>query len=313
MVMFCRQCLYPLQHLTSRACPECGQAFDPQRPETYLTDAQRPRQRGLALMSAGAIGAYALVILIHVVGTPLGDPLGFAFDVTMLVLAIPLKIAALVGVLLILIDTSRLVAGNAKATVTVGLCWSAIGLGWVALMALFRDPMANLLSNAAVKYLVTYDPDQYGRGAEFIRRWTNGEIVLVEASLVLVLAWSQIGVGYWLGREVGVRVVLPFVVPVLLVVHAAMFDLFQLDWDNFHSDIFSGGLLMDIMVPFFPTDPYSSIGTLCYTGVAAGWYVLDRRTHRDKLHLPPGENVPIAASLEVCHDQCACLGRTNTN
>jgi len=34
--MFCRRCRYNLYGLTTHACPECGLAFDPQNPRTYL-------------------------------------------------------------------------------------------------------------------------------------------------------------------------------------------------------------------------------------------------------------------------------------
>lgn len=34
--MFCRRCQYNLHGLTTQACPECGLAFDPQNPRTYL-------------------------------------------------------------------------------------------------------------------------------------------------------------------------------------------------------------------------------------------------------------------------------------
>ncbi|WP_432797849.1 hypothetical protein [Poriferisphaera sp. WC338] len=34
--MFCQKCNYLLDHLHSESCPECGQPFDPQKPDTYL-------------------------------------------------------------------------------------------------------------------------------------------------------------------------------------------------------------------------------------------------------------------------------------
>lgn len=35
--MFCRRCKYNLRNLSANACPECGEAFNPYVPQTYLT------------------------------------------------------------------------------------------------------------------------------------------------------------------------------------------------------------------------------------------------------------------------------------
>lgn len=53
--MHCYQCHYNLAHLTRDSCPECGRAFDPDNPKTYL---EQP-VRALPLLGKSVSGAIA--------------------------------------------------------------------------------------------------------------------------------------------------------------------------------------------------------------------------------------------------------------
>ena len=48
---------------------------------------------------------------------------------------------------------------------------------------------------------------------------------------------------------------------VLLIAHVWAFDLVVIDYDNFHGDIFTGGLIFDLLIPCAAMDPYSTVGT----------------------------------------------------
>jgi rRNA maturation protein Nop10 len=62
--MYCRACNFDLRGLTSNVCPECGRAFDPTHPATFLW---RPRSRWPRLLLRIGAGV-ALVLLLSCVG-----------------------------------------------------------------------------------------------------------------------------------------------------------------------------------------------------------------------------------------------------
>lgn len=58
---YCKACSYELEGLTTASCPECGRAFDPTDPETYLPAPANAWKRS-ALVRRGIIFAAALLI-----------------------------------------------------------------------------------------------------------------------------------------------------------------------------------------------------------------------------------------------------------
>lgn len=185
-----------------------------------------------------------------------------------------MKPLSLVAVVILLGNAYRRMNHDPRAALVTAAAWTTFGLACVVLLALFRNPVAHALSNAAVKYLTTDDPDQYGRGADFIRAWRSGWIVAAEAGLVVLLSVMHAAAGYFAGRLRFAAVGMSLLSVAVLAGYAAITQLFQIDWDNFHGDIFSGGLLLDVVVFVIPSDPNSAIGSLCYGGVAAGWVLL---------------------------------------
>jgi len=84
----CRKCYYILDHLESKICPECGEAFDPNDPRTYVTSPPfvwwtfwMP-----ALLMAGVGGGVLWLVLIAA--------FGFTFATT---LTVPVAIGVVVG------------------------------------------------------------------------------------------------------------------------------------------------------------------------------------------------------------------------
>lgn len=74
--MYCRCCFYDLQQLDQDVCPECGEAFDRDHPESYLTSIPSCRVRLYGLIFAvamtvgvvvgwvGPIGFLAAILLV---------------------------------------------------------------------------------------------------------------------------------------------------------------------------------------------------------------------------------------------------------
>ncbi len=63
----CLHCGYALRGLPEAVCPECGQAFDPERPETYYDPTRRGAPKPLrppSLIGVATLCALALVVLV---------------------------------------------------------------------------------------------------------------------------------------------------------------------------------------------------------------------------------------------------------
>jgi hypothetical protein len=52
MTKYCSRCSYPLDYLPENRCPECGQAFDPEDPESFRTVPVNARSRTAWILSA---------------------------------------------------------------------------------------------------------------------------------------------------------------------------------------------------------------------------------------------------------------------
>ena len=76
--MFCIDCKYPLVHVHSRRCPECGRAFDPDNRSSYLSETngltiktmqaiERTRTQFATALGLAVIGLLGLVLLSTVV------------------------------------------------------------------------------------------------------------------------------------------------------------------------------------------------------------------------------------------------------
>ena len=64
--MFCKRCRYNLKLIASRACPECGRAFDPENPRTYRKRVGMPkfvRRLGKVAVGLLVVGLIALAVI----------------------------------------------------------------------------------------------------------------------------------------------------------------------------------------------------------------------------------------------------------
>lgn len=71
--MHCLTCHYDLAHLAENRCPECGRAFDPADPNTFLHNrsAQRGRWTPLGIGLAFIVGPVIMMFLIALFFLPL--------------------------------------------------------------------------------------------------------------------------------------------------------------------------------------------------------------------------------------------------
>lgn len=77
--MFCLNCHYDLRGNASKTCPECGHAFDPQDPSSYVTHAWSPH------WLHRAVGATLLVLVIVWAVTSTGSVFEMFFDLSSLI------------------------------------------------------------------------------------------------------------------------------------------------------------------------------------------------------------------------------------
>ena len=65
--MRCKTCHYSLENLTEHRCPECGRAFDPADPRTFLSASNAVLQRSLTVQDSVA-GILMLILLVAALG-----------------------------------------------------------------------------------------------------------------------------------------------------------------------------------------------------------------------------------------------------
>jgi hypothetical protein len=61
--MRCLSCHYDLKNLTEHRCPECGRAFRPNDPATFLPPGTPPRLSGMRLVQAALCSQIALSLI----------------------------------------------------------------------------------------------------------------------------------------------------------------------------------------------------------------------------------------------------------
>jgi hypothetical protein len=63
LVMRCRGCAYDLRGLAEHRCPECGRAFDPAKPETFLRRPVQARRLLFIAIASLPIMAWPIAVI----------------------------------------------------------------------------------------------------------------------------------------------------------------------------------------------------------------------------------------------------------
>ena len=75
--VYCRNCQYDLRSISTLSCPECGRAFDPEDPDTYLPRLkQRSRWWYLFVISLSLVGVGGGGLLLGIALFPQSNLLG---------------------------------------------------------------------------------------------------------------------------------------------------------------------------------------------------------------------------------------------
>lgn len=249
------------------------------------TDGRRDPPTWLA---AGASVGYLAVWWLHVLSTELGDPLGGGLDLGLYFLAGQLKLAGWLGVYYLLRELHQRVAGRpsqALRALAVWLCASAAVIGALVHQ---RLALADILSNAAANY---YIPDPVGRPdmpgwSEWMVRWQSGEIVIVEGGLAVLLCGLHAAFAALGGRRPTASVLVAAGATfVILIAHVWWFGLWQFDDDMRFGDVYSAGLLGDLVWPL-GGDPESSVGSIVQASIALSTWVAVALTAPPRPTLP---------------------------
>ena len=154
---------------------------------------------------------------------------------------------------------------NKGAVVRCLLCW-VVGLGLVVgVLALLRDPLAELLNNSATRFYPVRsgrfidDPFHYLGREEWLPRWQSGQIILLEVIGGLLPLVVLSAVAYRFGKKKAAIVGLGIGLLVMIVAWPILTGVLFVDYDFFLGGIFSDSLALDFIVPFWVSDPTSEI------------------------------------------------------
>ena len=228
------------------------------------------RRDPLTWLAAGASVGYLAVWWLHVLSTELGDPLGCWFDLGLYFLAGQLKVAGWLGVYYLLRELHQRVAGRPSQALRALAVWLFASAAVIGALAHQRLALAHILSTDAANY---YIPDPAGRPdmpgwSEWMVRWQSGEIVIVECGLAVLLCGLHAAFSVFGDRRPTLSVlVAACATVVILAAHVWWFGLWQFDYDMRFGDVYSAGLLGDLVWPL-GGDPESSVGSLVQASIA---------------------------------------------
>ncbi len=142
--VYCRGCRYSLRGLAAGKCPECGEEFDPEKPETYLVSRVSIAAKFVFRLQWAASTAPLLpLVLVHfeyMVGrvalghwprSSIDDPMGIAFGNFVHVftfISVPLALlcaALLMGLVMWIVSTGRLLVAASLLLVNA-LSWAVL-------------------------------------------------------------------------------------------------------------------------------------------------------------------------------------------
>ncbi len=222
------------------------------------------------------VGAFALLGLIHVTLTALGDPFGREVDFLLWIASTALKLATGFALFSLLVETHRRISGSARAAKVAFVVWGGAAAATLSGLALTRARWAPEVSNDAVKYFHTHGAQALDEEVleTFRSAWSSGAVLASEVILFLVLAAVQVFVAHRFGgRPNRSAIAACFLCNALLAAY-----LFWCPWsvsthDFFHGDIVAGAVLIDQLV-IVANDPYTTVALPMYVAFALGHLVI---------------------------------------
>ncbi len=96
-MIYCIECGYCLEGLSEHRCPECGETFDPNDPDSYAIDDPhgRPYRSGVTFLIASVVGATSLFAPLYARGIRTVGQEVFCFAIAVLLGVLFAGVAAL--------------------------------------------------------------------------------------------------------------------------------------------------------------------------------------------------------------------------
>ena len=225
--------------------------------------------------SLGASAAGCALWWLHALLDHFFPPNETAFDALLHVVVSLCKIVTLASVPFVL----RLVGACLYRDRRLARRYALAGLAGLGILLLLltalRDPVAEVLSNEAVRFYYVSDASPLsrwhylGRG-EWLARWRSGQIALIEASLGLLAISLICGLSYAAGNRRRTAAALTVLLGVLVGAWPNLFRLGASDHDFYLGGVYSDSLALDCLWPLAAADPVSQIALSVWFAFIAG-------------------------------------------
>jgi len=160
------------------------------------------------------------------------------------------------------------ICARPKPAIIAGVVWMGIGLLLLTLLSIYRESWAQAFSSA--NYYSDGKPMLYGEEIvshynAWLLDWREGNVVFVEAILIISLAAGHAMIGYLHRGTLAAAITAGYLLTfVLLVSYVFLSDWVLIDYDTFHGDSFPSAVLFDHFFFPFASHPYTSIASIFY-------------------------------------------------
>lgn len=232
------------------------------------------------LSLAVSLGA-VLLVWIHRILTQLYPHLSSSMDITLGVTASLFKLAAIICVPFALSRVFIKCRKDKISALKAVAVWGFIALAFLAVLFIYRGPLAGILNNEAIRFYPTslsspQAKDSFNDLTGFVSRWNSGYTPLVEAGVVLacvgmlgLFAYRPIGNGWRSGAIAAVCTII-FMTSAATALHLIIWD-----YDIFLAGSLIAPLALDLVAPYIMINPATEIGSFCYFGLIWSCWILD--------------------------------------